>query len=150
MTGALMKYLGIIPLIAVVIVFYNFVALGTSIHVPADGSDPMRAFLNTQIFSLPMVSKETLIVTVGDAFVMAALLSLLQEIVRATSTSNIELINHGVSFALFVIALIEFLLIKGFATATFLILILMTFVDVIAGFIIGLAASRREVEISKQ
>jgi hypothetical protein len=143
-----MKHIGLFPFIAIVIVLYNIVAFSTG-HGPTDGSDPVRAVMMNQVFSIPTASHEALILTVGDLFVIFGLATLVQEILRATHIDNIELINHGISFVVFVGCLIEFLLVRGFATATFFILLLMTIVDVTAGFVISLSAARRQVEVSR-
>jgi hypothetical protein len=145
-----MKYIGLFPLIALVLIAYNVVAFGAGAHGAADGADPVRTFLMGTAFSIPTASHESLVLTTGDLFVIFGLITLVQEILRATHVNTIEIVNHGISLMIFIIALIEFLLIRGFATATFFILMLMTLVDVLAGFVISLAASRRQVEVTRE
>jgi hypothetical protein len=145
-----MKYIGLFPLIALVLIAYNVVAFGAGVHGGADATDPVRTFMTGTVFSIPTASHEALILTVGDLFVIFGLITLVQEILRATHIDTIELVNHGISLMIFIVALVEFLLIRGFATATFFILMLMTLVDVLAGFVISLAASRRQVEVTRE
>jgi uncharacterized membrane protein len=47
---------------------------------------------------------------------------------------------------LFIICLVEFLLFPAFATSIFFLLMLMVLLDVLAGFIVTIAASRREID----
>ena len=57
------------------------------------------------------------------------------------------MLDHILSIATFVVALVCFLLVDYAGTATFFILTLMTLVDVIAGFTISLFAARRDLAI---
>jgi hypothetical protein len=99
------------------------------------------------VFQINMVSHETWKVTVGDLLLVAGLITLFQEVLRATSINKIAIVNHSLSMVLFVVTLIEFLIIKGFATSTFFLLLCMTLIDVIAGFSIGIIAARRDISI---
>jgi uncharacterized membrane protein len=48
---------------------------------------------------------------------------------------------------LFIVCLVEFLLFPAFATSTFFLLMLMVLLDVLAGFIVTIVASRREIDV---
>ena len=50
------------------------------------------------------------------------------------------------SMILFVICLVEFLLIKGFATSTFFLIVTMVMLDVLAGFIVTIISARKDLE----
>ena len=54
------------------------------------------------------------------------------------------LINHVLSMLLFVTCLLELLLTPAFATSTFFLLTLMVLLDVLSGFIVTVAAMRRD------
>ena len=47
---------------------------------------------------------------------------------------------------LFVVCLVEFLLIKGFATSTFFLIVTMVMLDVLAGFIVTIISARKDLE----
>jgi len=51
--------------------------------------------------------------------------------------------------AVFVAALLEFLLLKGFGTLTFFLITLMTFIDVIAGFTVTIQGARRDFGVDR-
>jgi predicted neutral ceramidase superfamily lipid hydrolase len=80
----------------------------------------------------------------SDILVATGLVVLFVELVKSTSTHRMALINHGLSMLLFVICLLELLLTPAFATSTFFLLTLMVLLDVLAGFIVTVAALRRE------
>ncbi len=142
-----MAYFGYFPLIAIVVVIYNVLALGGQAFGAAD-PNAMDGELRKILFQLPMVSKETWTVTVGDLLVLIGLGTLFQEVLRATSIGRTAIVNHALSMVLFVVALIEFLIIKGFATSTYFFILCMTLFDVIAGFSIGIIAARRDIDIN--
>jgi hypothetical protein len=48
---------------------------------------------------------------------------------------------------LFVVCLVEFLLLKGFSTSVFFLITTMVLLDVLAGFIVTIASSRRDVDL---
>ena len=57
------------------------------------------------------------------------------------------LLDHLFSMALFVVFLVEFLLVQGAATQIFFILMLVSLVDVVAGFTVSIKSASRDVAI---
>jgi uncharacterized membrane protein YobD (UPF0266 family) len=51
------------------------------------------------------------------------------------------------SMALFIAVLVEFLLVREAATSTFFLLVAIALVDVLAGFVVVIRSSRRQIEI---
>jgi hypothetical protein len=49
---------------------------------------------------------------------------------------------------LFIAVLIEFLLLPGFATSTFFLIVTMVLLDVLAGFIVTIIASRKDLDLA--
>ena len=47
---------------------------------------------------------------------------------------------------LFIAVLVEFLLLPGFATSTFFLIVIMILLDVLAGFIVTIIASRKDFD----
>ena len=78
---------------------------------------------------------------------LGALLLGFVEILKSTRTSNASLVDHLLSTLVFVIFLVEFLLVQGAATSLFFTLMVITFVDVLAGFSVSLRASSRDVNL---
>ena len=66
------------------------------------------------------------------------------EIFKATRTGVASIIDHLLSIGLFIVCLVELLLLAPMATATFLILTVMTLIDVIAGFTVTISGARRD------
>ena len=90
----------------------------------------------TYIISFPVLS-----------IVIAGLIALFLEMLKAARPGRAAIIDHILSVATFVVALVCFLLVDHAGTATFFILTLMTLIDVIAGFAISLFAARRDFAV---
>ena len=84
--------------------------------------------------------------SLGDILVVFSILILFFELVKSTRIGLRTIVNHMLSAVLFAAALIEFLLVKEAATATFFILLIISFVDVLAGFTITIRTAQRNIE----
>ena len=93
-------------------------------------------------FVLPSTS--LCLITLGDLIVGLSLFILFIEIVKATRTGFISNMEHILSALLFVGCLSAFLVLPSAATGTFFLITLMSFIDVIAGFTVSIAGSRRD------
>ncbi|MEC8456342.1 MAG: hypothetical protein VXZ43_05480, partial [Pseudomonadota bacterium] len=76
------------------------------------------------------------------------LILLFFELVKSTSSQRVAIVNHALSMVLFIIVLVEFLLIRGFATSTFFLIVVMILLDVLAGFIVTIIASRKDFDLA--
>ena len=85
--------------------------------------------------------------TWSDLFVAISLGLLFLEVVKATRTGRGEILNHAFSTLIFVSALVEFLLLPGFATSAFALLTLMALFDVVAGYTISIVSARRDLMV---
>src|SRR5665213_1873187 len=85
-------------------------------------------------------------VSAADLMVAGSLVVFFIELVKSTASRRIALVNHSLSMVLFVACLLELLLAPAFATSTFFLITLMVLLDVVAGFILTVAAQRREAE----
>lgn len=94
---------------------------------------------------LPLPSDSAFELGYGTAILALALITLLGEVYKATSAVRASFADHGLSLALFVLLLLEFLLWGKAGNSTFFLLLAMTLVDVLAGFAVGLAVARRDV-----
>ncbi len=137
-----------LPLIAVVVIIYNITVFtgvaffGTDAETSGDVQQ-IDAILDAG-FSLTLISGSIWKFSYGDFLLVFGLGLLLVEVIRATKTGTTAIINHSLSLILFVICLIEFIVIPGFGTSVFFILMLMTLFDVTAGFTVGIVAARRD------
>ncbi|MEG3639586.1 hypothetical protein [Magnetococcus sp. PR-3] len=94
-----------------------------------------------------LLSGATITLTTGEIFIMVAIFLLFIEMVKSTSSSMSSVIDHMISMLSFVAHLGLFLMIPMAGHPIFLILTLIAFVDVIAGFTITIVAARRDVTV---
>jgi hypothetical protein len=85
--------------------------------------------------------------TWGDLIIFVTMLVLFAELVKATYTSTISLVDHGLSMLVFVACIVEFLVVSNAATSVFFFIMLATLIDVVAGFTIGIRVARRDLTI---
>jgi hypothetical protein len=129
------------PMILLAVIAYNLLVFGGG----AAGHD-VNALLG-QAISIKVVSGDLWKITAGDGLVALALLLLFIETVKATRTDHREIVNHALSLLTFVGALVEFIVLKGFATSVFFFITAMCLFDVIAGYTISIIAARRDLSI---
>ena len=132
------------PLLALPVLIYNLILLTmrgglNTLDSPAQLSGPL--------FTIHMTSGGAWPVNLGDLFLAASLIVLFIELLKSTNSRNVAIINHALSMILFVVCLVEFLLLKGFATSVFFLITLMVLLDVLAGFIVTIVASRRDIDL---
>ena len=94
-----------------------------------------------------MMSGATLGVTTGDLLIIFSILLLFVEILKATRFGVKSIIDHMLSFVVFVAALVEFIMVQQAATSTFLLLLVICAVDVIGGFSISIRAASRDYTV---
>lgn len=133
-----------LPLLLIPVVIYNIVVL--SGMMGSNGALQADAVLRDPIFSIPMTSGASWDVGVGDLILFMALILLFFELLKSTSSQKVAIINHALSMILFVACLVEFLLMKGFATSTFFLIVVMVMLDVLAGFIVTIIAARKDLD----
>ncbi|EJW13009.1 hypothetical protein A33M_0835 [Rhodovulum sp. PH10] len=97
------------------------------------------------VLRVPMISQATWTMTFGDLMTVFALGFLFLEIAKATRMSRRSVVDHILSLVLFIAVLVEFLLVAQAATSTFFLLLVITFLDVIAGFVVSLRTAQRDV-----
>jgi hypothetical protein len=137
-----------IPLTVFGFLFYNVIVLFSglsSADTTTDGAAAARSLLQTEIFSLPMMSGALWSFTWGDLILVVMLSFLFVEILKATYTSTASLVDHGLSMLVFIIALIEFLLMPQASTSVFFLILVCLLIDVIAGFTIGIRVAKRDI-----
>ena len=133
------------PLLVIPVVLYSLFAF---VQVLSQNAAGAQQALVGEILSVPMPSGQHWSVGLGDLFVLLGLFMLFFELIRATNSNRTAIINHSLSMIVFVVSLVLFLLGPGFATSTFFLLVMMTLLDVLAGFIVTIIASRRELDIA--
>lgn len=133
-----------LPLLVIPVVLYNIIIL-TSVLGGA-GTLLADERLRDPIFSIPMASGASWNVGAGDMILLLALILLFFELLKSTSSQKVAIVNHALSMILFVICLVEFLLLRGFATSTFFLIVTMVMLDVLAGFIVTIISARKDLD----
>jgi hypothetical protein len=124
------------PLLIVPFAIYNIIAFLmpgvswtaaiTSVHLMSGGDWSMSA---------------------GDMLITLAVLLLFGEMMKSTRIGFRTVVDHGLSLILFLGMLVEFLLVKQAASATFFLLLVISFIDVIGGFAITLRSAQRDLTV---
>jgi len=136
--------LRLFPLLVIPVAIYNLFALGGNVA----GQHDIQGML-TATRSVTMFSGDAWNISFGDILLLIGLAVLFVEIIKATRTSSKQLINHGLSMVVFVVALIEFITLKGFATSTFFFLMMFTLFDVVAGYTISVVSAEHDLGIGR-
>ena len=135
-----------IPLLLIPVILYNIVVL---FGAPGDmGMAQADAILRDPMFSIPMASGAQWNIGSGDLILFLGLILLFFELIKSTSSQKVAIVNHALSMVLFIVVLVEFLLIRGFATSTFFLIVVMSLLDVLAGFIVAIIASRKDFDLA--
>ena len=133
-----------LPLLLIPVVLYNIVILfGAS---GAGGMAAADSILRDPMFSVPMTSGASWNVGVGDLILFLSLILLFFELLKSTSSRKVAIVNHALSLIIFVVCLVEFLLVRGFATSTFFLILTMVMLDVLAGFIVTIVSARKDLD----
>lgn len=131
---------GAVPLLILPFVLYNLGLLG----IFGGGDDPWV----TEILSVGMMSGGVFTMTLGDLMVLVGLFFLFLEIVKSARASKASIMDHLLSTLVFIAFLVEFLLVKGAAHSVFFILMIITLVDVLAGFAVAMRAASRDINLN--
>lgn len=126
-----------IPLLILAVAAYHVVALFAGLAVESPS------------FTIALPSGATLQLSSGDLLVVFGLLLLFVEIFKATRTGTASIVDHLLSVGLFVVCLVELILFEAFGTATFLVLTMMTLIDVVAGFTVTITSARRDIGLDE-
>ena len=86
--------------------------------------------------------------TIADLLVLVALFILFIEILKSTRTGSSSVVDHMLSTLVFVLFLVEFLLVSGASTSVFFTLMVITLIDVMAGFSVSIRAAGRDITMS--
>ena len=94
-----------------------------------------------------MVSGSEWSMSIGDMLIGFAIVVLFGEMMKATRIGIRTVVDHGLSLLLFLVMLVEFILVKQAATATFFLLLIIGIVDVMGGFAITLRSAQRDLTV---
>jgi len=130
-----MRYLMAFPMMLIALVVYNLVVFSG------------HSNLGDVVWQVSMMSGAVLPLTVGDLIILLALALVFVEVMKAARIDGATILDHILSTIIFVAALVEFLLVPEASTAEFLMLVVISFIDVVAGYSISIRAARRDFSI---
>jgi len=126
------------PLLIIPFAIYNMIAFLMPSIAWAD-----------KVATIHLISGQDWTVTSEDILLAFAILLLAVEIMKSTRIGMRAIIDHVLSMILFIAMLVEFLLVKQAGTSTFFILMVISMVDVMAGFIVTARTAQRDIEIER-
>ena len=132
------------PLLIISVIFYNLLVYSGELFGATSGA---AAFLASPLLTLGMFSGVDWTFRIEDFVILMTMVFLFVEVIKATGTSSVEVINHGLSALVFIVALIEFIVLPEFATSAFFFVMLAALFDVIAGFTISIVAAKRDLAV---
>jgi hypothetical protein len=94
-----------------------------------------------------MVSGGDWSMSAGDMLIALAVLMLFGEMMKSTRIGMRTVVDHALSLVLFLAFMVEFLLVKQAASATFFLLLVISFVDVLGGFAVSLRSAQRGLTV---
>lgn len=92
-----------------------------------------------------MVSGEAWDISAGDLMILLGLACLFVEVLKSTRTGSSSVLEHMLSTLVFVLFLVEFLLIGAAASSVFFLLMVMSLIDLVAGFTVSITSAGRDV-----
>jgi len=120
------------PLLILVFAAYNSIVFFT------------KSTFSTEIFSLTMISGAQWVFNLGDLLVTVALLMLFIELLKATRSGTVSIVDHMLSTFVFIGFLVEFIVVEQAATSVFFLLTVIALIDVIAGYSVTIQSARRD------
>ena len=126
------------PLLVITFAIYNMIAFLTPSLTWTD-----------KVATIHLISGQDWTVSPQDILLAFAIVLLGVEIIKATRMGIRGLMDHVLSMILFIVMLVEFLLVARAGTSTFFILMVISLVDVLAGFIITARTAQRDIQIDR-
>ncbi len=134
---AIGKIFSIIPTLSVPLVYLN---IRTRFMQP----EAVKRWFDKVVMSHALPSGGLLQINVGTLFIIFGLFLLLIEIYKSTHVNNVQIVEHTMSFFLFVVYSLQLIFDPRLASSVFLLLGMMAAVDLIAGIAITITAARKD------
>ena len=101
------------------------------------------------VATVDMVSGADWTMSAGDILIAFAIVLLCGEVMKSTRIGIRTVVDHALSLILFLGMLVEFILVKQAATATFFLLLVVSFIDVLGGFAVTLRSAQRDLTVER-
>jgi hypothetical protein len=99
------------------------------------------------VTSVHLASGADWTMSAGDMLLALAIVLLCGEVLKSTRIGMRTVVDHALSLILFLGMLVEFILVKQAATATFFLLLVVSFIDVLSGFAVTLRSAQRDLTV---
>ena len=126
-------YLIAFPLLLIPFALYNMIAF--ILNMP----------FTDKVFAIPLMADQRMPVTTGDLLVAVGMLLLYVEVLKAARFGSKAVMDHVLSFILFIAMACELVLVPRVATPTLLLLTVLGFVDVITGLSVSNRPRQQEI-----
>jgi hypothetical protein len=126
------------PLMLVPFAVYNFFIVGGDLN-----------HWENILLAVYMMSGARFTLSMGEGLIVIALLLLFVEMLKATRTGTSSILDHILSTIVLIAYLVEFLMVAQAATPTFFILMVITLVDVVAGYSVSIRNASRDLTIER-
>ena len=103
--------------------------------------------LNHQVLSVNLPSGQLWEPTLAVMIILLGLIALFIELFKSTRTSSVSILDHILSTFVLVAFMVSWMIFEWAGNSVFLILTIMSFLDVIAGFTITIASARRDLSL---
>ncbi len=134
--------LQVFPLLTISLIIYSVLTLAGM------GGANGVAWHDIVVIELNMYSGDIWRVTWGTIFLLGSVGLLFVELVRATKVGTASITNHLLSFLVFVVALLLFILAPGFGNSTYFLFLAMAFLDPMAGLVVTTVGARRDLAVA--
>jgi hypothetical protein len=84
----------------------------------------------------------------ADLILLTGLVAFFFDVISSSRSSNSVLFKHVFNMLLFVACLMEFVLLSPFATSTFFMLMVLSLMATVAGFVITTVTARKDIEFA--
>jgi len=126
------------PLLVIILIVYNLIAFISPTSLT-------RIIIDANLASGAKWTFE-----IKDLLLFLSIILLYVEIVKSTRTSAVSIIDHALSMLVFIIFLMEFILVPQAGNSTFFLIMMVSLVDIIAGFTITISTARRDLSMDRQ
>ncbi len=100
------------------------------------------------MFAVPMPSGMPWAVSAGDFLLVVGIICLFIEVLKSTNSARSSIAEHMLSMVVFVLFLVEFLLVGAASSSVFFLLMVMSLIDVVAGFTVSITSAHRDVSMT--
>ena len=130
-----------IPLFGIVLVIY--MAIGAIFFMGGSTDVGSEAF-DVALGGVMLPSGIFWVIQIKDVIILGGLFCLFIEIIKSTRSTDAQIVEHILSTFVFISYMVAFLWAPIAGNSTFFALLVMSLIDVIAGFTITISAARRD------